>query len=76
VTEDEECRRNYRDYLFEAIGKESRDPPADSGGQRGVRPQLGVRPTLLTKWKTNRQGLTPDPGEIPGGANRQGLTPN
>jgi len=30
VTEDEECRRNYRDYLYEAIGKESRDSLADS----------------------------------------------
>jgi REP element-mobilizing transposase RayT len=29
-TEDEDRRRNYRDYLFEAIGKESRDPLADS----------------------------------------------
>jgi REP element-mobilizing transposase RayT len=27
---DEDRRRNYRDYLFEAIGKESRDPLADS----------------------------------------------
>jgi len=28
--EDEECRRNYRDYLYEAIGKKCRDPLADS----------------------------------------------
>jgi hypothetical protein len=27
---DGDRRRNYRDYLFEAIGKESRDPLADS----------------------------------------------
>ncbi len=29
-TEFENRRRNYRDYLYEAIGKESRDPLADS----------------------------------------------
>ena len=29
-TEAEDRRRNYRDYLYEAIGKESRDPLADS----------------------------------------------
>jgi REP element-mobilizing transposase RayT len=29
-TGDGDRRRNYRDYLFEAIGKESRDPLADS----------------------------------------------
>ena len=30
MTEDEDRRRNYRDYLYEAIGKESRDSLADS----------------------------------------------
>lgn len=29
-TEDEDRRRNYRDYLYDAIGKESRDPLSDS----------------------------------------------
>ncbi len=29
-TEDEDRRGNYRDYLYDAIGKESRDPLADS----------------------------------------------